>query len=210
MYRADLAPTTTLGEHRPVSSAPWQSSEMALTAVDPELSSRPWWMPSPASPAPSLPPADLSSWQPENPCPKHFRECDQSTELSYSTKTPSTQLSTSWSLASTVQCPPHSSQSLSGCLDAHLRCTRPREASVDNSCSSKLARDVTSRPFGCQLGTSVRRQRHHSSILASALTKSRFADSLESELQTEQDKFLWVKGEVDANAKEPSINFMTM
>jgi len=188
LYRVDLAPTATLREHRPVSSAPWQSSEMALTAVDPEPSSRPWWMPSPASPAPSLPPADLSSWQPENPCPKHFRECDQSTELSYSTMTPSTQLSTSWSLASTVQCPPHSSQSWSGCRDAHLHCARPCEASVDNSFSSKLARDVKSRPFGCQLGTSIRRQRPHSSILASALTKSRFADSLESELHRMEKK----------------------
>jgi hypothetical protein len=117
LYRAELVHSTaTAGEQKPAPALP--PGVLAPSSTH-------WWEASPTSPAPSLPSADLSFWQPENPCSTRFKHCDEGTGSHHSTTTPSTQLTSSQTLASTVLCSPQSTQSLSSCHDAQMHCTQP-------------------------------------------------------------------------------------
>jgi len=178
---AMIHPPVTSGERTLVSIAPLQPppptfgflqfTAMAPTVWDSAPSSSRRREPSPVSPAPSLPPSDLSFLQPESPCLSDCKHCDEGTASRHSTMTRSTQLPSCWTLASTVSCFPHSSESLTICRDAQLHPTQPYEAFENDSLKTELlARDVRSRPLGCCLGTSIRPQGTRNSILASAFS----------------------------------------
>jgi len=133
--------------------------------------------PSPASPVPSLPSADISFLQPTNPWPSYCRHCDESAESVHSTMTQSTRPTSSGTLASIASRSSQSSQTPSQCRDAQLHCAQSFEAFADDCRNSELmARDVQSCPLGCGLGNSLRPLGTRSSILASSL-KQHCADN---------------------------------
>lgn len=144
--------------------AGWMTPTAPTTGEATPSSSR-WREPSPPSPAPSLPAAQLDFWPPENP---FSTQCGhgESADLRHSTVTQSTQLPSSSTLGSTMASSGHSSRSpRSGCSTE-----RHRAWPLEDSHNKLLAR--RRRPLGGGLGSSICPKTPHNSMLATSLSLS--------------------------------------